>query len=111
MAATCFKDSGEFANSSLGTTFALIAACGQITTHLLHCVHRSASSQTGTKSAIPRFSNMAVPVGNVPSAGKALTGNSSPLPAKIVPKTSFTNSLPPGTIIGFNPRLLVTFLG
>ena len=59
---------------SFETTFDLIAACGQIATHLLHCVHKFASSQTGTKSAIPRFSYCVVPVGKVPSTGNALTG-------------------------------------
>jgi len=86
---------------------ALIAACGQIATHLLHCVQRSASSQTGTKSAIPRFSYCVVPVGKVPSTENALTGNESPFPAKIVPKISLTKSSAFAVIIGVKPALFV----
>ena len=38
-------------------------------------------SHAGISSARFRFSHFAVPVGKVPSGGKALTGNSSPWPA------------------------------
>ena len=41
------------------------------------------SSQTGISSARLRFSHFAVPIGQVPSTGKALTGRRSPLPASI----------------------------
>ena len=39
-----------------------------------------------------RFSYAAVPLGYVPSTGKALTGSSSPRPASIMPVTERTNS-------------------
>ena len=39
-----------------------------------------------------RFSHWAVPVGNVPSGGSALTGSESPLPAMIGAVIFWTNS-------------------
>ena len=56
-----------------------MAAWGQISTHLLHWM-QSAASHTGISSARLRFSQWEVPVGQVPSGGKALTGSSSPRP-------------------------------
>ena len=44
---------------------------------------RCFGSQTGISSAMLRFSHCVVPVGQVPSTGKALTGSRSPLPAII----------------------------
>ncbi len=49
-------------------------------------------SQTGTSSAMFRFSYRVVPVGYVPSTGSALTGSESPCIARIGPITSRTNS-------------------
>src|SRR5262249_8044696 len=57
-----------------------ITACGQTIAHLPHWIQVT-GSQTGISAAILRFSYCAVPVGNVPSQGNALTGNSSPQPA------------------------------
>jgi predicted amidohydrolase len=54
---------------------ARIAACGQNSAHLLHWM-QSFVSQTGISAAMSRFSQRAVPVGQVPSGGKALTGSS-----------------------------------
>ena len=51
-----------------------------------------AGSQMGISRAIERFSYLVVPVGKVPSGGKALTGNNSPRPAMISPVTFCTNS-------------------
>ena len=56
--------------------------CGQTKLHCPHWTQRS-SRQTGTVSERLRFSNAAVPDGNVPSTGMALTGIWSPSPAKI----------------------------
>ena len=49
-------------------------------------------SQTGISCAIPRFSHWLVAVGQVPSAGNALTGSKSPFPASIIAVTRLTNS-------------------
>ena len=46
----------------------------------------------GMSWAMLRFSYCVVPVGNVPSQGSALTGNSSPRLAIITPSTSLTNA-------------------
>ena len=50
------------------------------------------SSQTGISRAIARFSHCAVPVGQVPSTGKADTGSRSPLPSIITACTRLTKS-------------------
>src|SRR5215469_10594090 len=68
-----------------------MTACGQTNTHLPHWI-QTCGSQTGTSLARFRFSNCVVPVGYVPSSGKALTGTRSPRPAKISPSTLRTNS-------------------
>ena len=44
-----------------------------------------AGSQIGISAAMLRFSSLAVPVGNVPSTGIALTGSKSPRPADHAP--------------------------
>ncbi len=53
---------------------------------------QTSGSQTGTSLARLRFSHWVVPVGYVPSLGKALTGRRSPRPAMISPSTLRTNS-------------------
>ena len=58
-----------------------MAACGQMSAHLLHWM-QSDLSQTGTSSAMERFSQRVVPTGQVPSTGKAETGSLSPLPGQ-----------------------------
>ncbi len=50
-----------------------MAACGQTSAHLPHWM-QIAGSQTGISSAMLRFSHWVVPVGQVPSTGKAETG-------------------------------------
>ena len=50
------------------------------------------ASQTGISSERLRFSHCAVPVGNVPSTGNALTGSSSPWPAIIGPSVIRTKA-------------------
>ena len=60
-----------------GKKFFAPAPCGQISAHLLHWMH-SPGSHTGIAAARLRFSQRAVPVGHVPSTGKALTGSRSP---------------------------------
>ena len=74
-----WKPAGAPARAAGAKYFARMAACGQISTHLLHWMH-SAMSQTGISSARLRFSQREVPVGQVPSGGNALTGRSSPRP-------------------------------
>src|SRR5215813_7773804 len=49
-------------------------------------------SQTGISRAMFRFSHVIVPVGQVPSTGKALTGNRSPWLASITAVTRLTKS-------------------
>ena len=68
-----------------------IAACGHTSAHRPQSMQRLAS-QTGISSAIDRFSQRAVSVGKVPSAGMALTGSRSPRPAMISPVTALTNT-------------------
>ena len=70
-----------------------IAACGQTSAHRPHWMQTS-GSQIGISKAMLRFSTRAVSVGNVPSTGKALTGNRSPRPAISIAVTRWTNSEP-----------------
>src|SRR5579859_4695584 len=51
----------------------------------------SESSHTGISRAMLRLSHFEVPVGNVPSGGRALTGKPSPCPEIIAARTSRTN--------------------
>src|ERR1019366_10749389 len=67
------KVAGAFGSSALSYTLARITACGHTITHLPHWM-QSCSSHTGIICAMLRFSHCAVPVGNVPPAGSALTG-------------------------------------
>src|SRR5512133_1325074 len=71
--------------------FGRMAACGQMSAHLLHWMQRL-GSHTGISSAMDRFSHLDVPVGQVPSSGNAETGRRSPLPASMSAVTRFTNS-------------------
>ena len=50
-----------------------------------------------------RFSHLVVPMGQVPSMGKALTGSRSPLPSIITAVTRWTNS---GASVGHHGRTL-----
>jgi len=52
----------QYFNNFLSYTLARMAACGQITIHLLHWLHKLAS-HTGTASAIFLFSHFVVPDG------------------------------------------------
>src|SRR6266568_1163249 len=81
------KVGGAFSSSRESYTLMRMTACGQTIAHLPHWIH-VLGSQTGISSARLRFSHLAVPVGNVPSQEKALTGSSSPWPAYIAPSTS-----------------------
>ena len=80
---------------------ARMAACGQISTHLLHWMQIE-ESQTGISAARLRFSHLAVAVGHVPSTGLAETGRRSPLPRAIVPMTRWTKSGAAGEIHEFS---------
>ena len=71
------KPSGAAARAAGSLTLARITAWGQTITHLPHWMQRSLS-QRGTSAAMLRFSQRAVPVGKVPSQGRALTGRASP---------------------------------
>src|SRR5512140_1272128 len=64
----------------LSYTLMRSTACGQTMAHLAHCM-QVLVSHTGISIAMLRFSHLEVPVGNVPSAGNALTGSMSPWPA------------------------------
>src|SRR5436305_4946169 len=68
-----------------------MAACGQASAHWLHWMQTS-GSQIGISSARLRFSQRVVPMGQVPSTGKAETGSRSPLPAIITAVTFCTKS-------------------
>ena len=68
-----------------------IVACGQPSEHRPHWM-QIFGSQMGMSWAMLRFSYCVVPVGKVPSTGRALTGRSSPRLAIIMPSTSLTNA-------------------
>ncbi|SAJ33950.1 Uncharacterised protein [Enterobacter cloacae] len=68
-----------------------MAECGQAATQWLHWVH-SSSFQMGIASAMLRFSQRVVPIGQVPSGGSAETGRVSPSPASIAAVTVLTKS-------------------
>ena len=74
--------------------------CGQTKLHWPHWMQRS-GSQTGTLSAMLRFSQAAVPDGKVPSTGIRLTGISSPGPRTSCAVTLRTNS---GAVAGTSGR-------
>ncbi len=95
-----FNTLAESARNSLGSyTFIRIAACGQTIAHLPQSMHRS-GSQIGISVAIVRFSTFDVPVGKVPSGGRALTGSRSPSPARMRAVTRWTNSVTPLATVG-----------
>ena len=77
-----------------------IAACGHTSGHSAHCVHTSVS-QIGISCAMLRFSHCVVPVGNVPSTGRAETGRRSPLPSSIIAVMRWTKS---GASLGTSGR-------
>src|SRR5512138_2104216 len=85
------KDFGARSSASGAKYFGRIAACGQMSAHLLHWM-QSDGSQVGISRAIPRFSHFVVPVGQVPSIGNAETGSWSPWPASMSAVTRFTKS-------------------
>src|SRR6187397_2426748 len=74
------KSTGAASTEAVGKTFIRIVACGQTIAHLPQSMQMD-GSQIGMVWAIARFSYLAVPVGKVPSAGRALTGKRSPSPA------------------------------
>src|SRR5262249_48654528 len=84
------KVAGAPSKTRESNTLMRITACGQTIAHLLHWMHVFVS-HTGISRARFRFSHFAVPVGKVPSQGKALTGSSSPRPSQITPSTSRSN--------------------
>ena len=103
----CRKSTGAVSTDAVGKTFIRIVACGQTIAHLPQSM-QMAGSQIGIVWAIARFSYLAVPVGNVPSAGSALTGNRSPSPAisrEVIRATKSGTSSATGVVVG---RSLVT---
>ncbi len=72
-----WKPSGAPSNASGSNTLIRIAACGQMIAHLPQSM-QMLGSQIGISCAMARFSQRAVPVGQVPSTGIALTGSRSP---------------------------------
>jgi hypothetical protein len=102
------KSSGAAAATSSPNTFIRMVACGQTMAHLPQSMHTS-GSQMGISLAIERFSYVAVPVGNVPSTGSALTGSRSPSPAMSVAVTRLTKSgASSGTVISIDRRLVTS---
>ena len=93
------KPSGAPARSAVGKTFIRIVAWGQTIAHLPQSMQMD-GSQTGIVWAIARFSYFAVPVGNVPSTGRALTGSRSPSPAMSRAVTRATKSGTPAGMAG-----------
>lgn len=87
-----------------------MAACGQTNTHWLHWM-QTLASQTGISVAMLRFSHLLVPTGQVPSAGNALTGSRSPLPAIITADTRWTKAGASRATSGGRPRVAVTCAG
>ncbi len=83
--------SGAPARSSAGKALRRIAACGHTIVHLAHWMQIS-GSKIGISRAMPRRSYCVVPVGNVPSTGRALTGRRSPASPSIMAVTRFTKS-------------------
>src|SRR6185437_16633413 len=68
------KVAGAFSRCFGSYTLMRITAWGQTMAHLPHWMQVFVS-QTGISSAMLRFSHLEVPVGKVPSTGKALTGS------------------------------------
>ena len=81
LAATDFNAAGAFLTSSSVNKCGLIVACGHTYEHWLHCIQFS-GIHSGTLTAVPLFSNAAVPFSKVPSSismlTKAETGRESP---------------------------------
>ncbi len=103
-----FSTSASAAANAPGSyTFMRMAACGQTIAHLPQSMHRSAS-QIGISVATVRFSTHAVPVGNVPSGGMALTGSRSPSPASMRAVTRCTNSVTSPVTVGRRCFVAVT---
>ena len=90
-----------------GNTFIRIVACGQTIAHLPQSMQID-GSQIGIIWAIARFSYRAVPVGNVPSTGSALTGSRSPSPAIRRDVTRATKSGASSGTVRSSARRLVT---
>ena len=85
------KPSGAPARPRAAYTFMRMAAWGHTRAHLPQSM-QSVGSQIGISAASARFSYRAVPVGKVPSTGRALTGSRSPSPASIRAVTRWTKS-------------------
>src|SRR5512138_412562 len=102
------KSFGAALAASGAKYFGRIAACGQMSAHLLHWMQRL-GSHVGISSAMERFSHFDVPVGQVPSSGNAETGRRSPFPASMSAVTRFTNSGAASETVG-GMGLPVTFL-
>ena len=101
---------GAWATCDEGYALTRTAACGHTIAHLLHWMHTLAS-QTGSWLARLRFSQRAVPVGQVPSAGKALTGSRSPWPASMTAVSRCTKSGALGDTGGGRTQVAVTCAG
>ena len=82
---------GAAASSPGSYTFIRIAAWGHTRAQRAQSMQID-SSQIGIVAARPRFSKRAVPVGNTPSTGIALTGSRSPSPASMRAVTRCTKS-------------------
>ena len=97
-ALTAFIPSGMPAFSSSVRRYGRTTACGQTYAQRLHWMHLSAF-QTGTRVAMPRFSNAVRPISMTPSLYRIrrLIGRSSPFCSLIGSRISVTYS---GTFLG-----------
>src|SRR5450759_2158056 len=100
------KPTGALATAALGKTFILMVAWGQTMAHLPQSMQIE-GSHTGIVWAMARFSYFVVPVGNVPSTGKALTGSWSPSPAISTAVTFLTKSGASSGTANMSERLLL----
>ena len=69
------------------------------------------ASQTGISMAMFRFSHFAVPTGQEPSTGKALTGSRSPFPDIMTAVTFCTKSDAARETIGGRTRVALAAAG
>ena len=87
-----------------------MVACGHTMAHLPQSMQMS-GSQIGISVAMARFSYLAVPVGKVPSTGRADTGRRSPSPAMSSDVTRFTKSGAESGTVWTMERVAVTAAG
>src|ERR1035437_5864538 len=100
------KPAGALATAAVGKTFIRMVACGQTIAHLPQSMQIE-GSQIGIVWAMARFSYFVVAVGNVASAGDALTGTGPPSPPISTAATCLTKSGASSGTANMSERLLV----